>query len=61
MIFVIIAALIEAAGGAIAIHKDVIEAVELDGKRLAMTVLDERLVLTMEEDENEPEIQETTP
>jgi antitoxin component of MazEF toxin-antitoxin module len=71
MIIVLLVALIEAAGGAVGIPKEIVEAVDLTDKHLAMSVVNDRIVLSieeeyveptpLEEDEDGTEIQETTP
>jgi len=71
MITVLLVALVEAAGGAVGIPKEIVEAVDLTGRHLGMAIINDRIVLSIEEDmpeeelleeeEDGTEIQETTP
>lgn len=58
MITVLLVALVEAAGGAVGIPKEVVEAVDLNGRHLGMAIINDRIVLSIEEDMPEEELLE---
>lgn len=55
MLTLLLVALIESRGGMLVLARESLENVDMEGKSLAMTAKDDRIFLTMEED-NEPEV-----